>query len=63
MKALKIGMDVHIPGSKKGKVLALKKLCAPEDAVNGRITDPCQRMPFDGAPSMCRGPEERGSDR
>jgi len=38
MKAPKIGMNVHIPGSKRTKVPALKKLGAPEDAVNGRIT-------------------------
>ena len=38
MKAPKIGINVHIPGSKKAKVPALKKLGAPEDAVNGRIT-------------------------
>ena len=38
MKAPKIGTNVHIPGSKKAKVPALKKLGAPEDAVNGRIT-------------------------
>ena len=38
MKAPKIGMAVHIPGSKKGRIAALKKLGAPEDAVNGRIT-------------------------
>ena len=37
-KAPKIGMDVHIPGSKKGRIAALEKLGAPEDAVNGRIT-------------------------
>ena len=38
MKAPKIGMNMHIPGTKKGKVPALKKLNAPEDAMNGHIT-------------------------